>query len=191
MRDKKFLIINMILNILIIAMGIILFNNPAFGLLDPVYYFSIYFFTLTFLSLIAYFICRRRDNEENLILAVISVITGTYLFLSKGSMDSNYLAMSIIIFTTLFASYKGYAIYRYKDNDSYKWFLELVNTFVIVLIGFLTVINLFNEVSVQTLIFGFYFISLGTIDLLEILIYTFLKSTYFKTIYKKISKEEK
>lgn len=189
--NKKFFLLNSLLNIIIIVFGIILFKNPTFGLYNTTLYFAIYFFAIGMISLLVYFLCRTKENEENLVLAIISVITAGYLFICNNNCSSSYLALAVIIFVGLFVCYKGYRVFKYKDTNSYKWFLELINTLAIFIIGALTILNIYKEISVQTLIFGYFFVSVGFIDLLEILIYFFIKSPYFKEAFKKINTEEK
>ena len=70
------------------------------------------------------------------------------------------------------------------------WIVKFVTTFLIGVLGALTAYNLFNEVSVQTLLYGYYFITLGVIMTLENTIDLVVTDDKFDKAMKKVIAEE-
>lgn len=161
------LISQVVLSVLVIIMGIVIMIFKSFGLLDMVLYTSILFFIFSFFSVICYFIKRKEGDYEILLLALINIITATFMFALKSYDNEVVLGTGMVIFTVLMLANRCYKVFTLKSENSYMWTVKFICTFLIGFLGMLTCINLYKAVTVPTLMFGYYFISLGVILTIE------------------------
>ena len=96
----------------------------------------------------------------------------------------------MLIYTLLIIVNRGLIVYKYKTNDNYLWIIKFIITFLIAFLGILTIINLYNELSVQTLIIGYYFVTLGIMLITEPLFKLFISPKKFNEIVAKILEED-
>ena len=141
---------NLISNILIMVMGILIMIFKTFGLIDIILYISILFYILAFIKVITYFIRRKEDDYETLILALISTIIATFMFIYKSDSVSITLGLGLTIFSVLEIVNRGYRILVLKKEDNFMWTIKFITTFVIGVLGLLTSINFYHETTVQT-----------------------------------------
>ena len=161
------LIAKLVLSVIIILIGIITTIFKTFGLLDVVLYASILFYVFSFFSIIVYFIKRKEGDYEVLLMSLINIITATFMFVFKSDDYKMILGLGFTIYSIMIVCNRVYKIYTLKSENSFMWIVKFMATILIGFLGMLTSYNLFNEVSVQTLLYGYYFISLGIIMLFE------------------------
>lgn len=181
---------NLISNILIMVMGILIMIFKTFGLIDIILYISILFYILAFIKVITYFIRRKEDDYETLILALISTVIATFMFIYKSDSVSITLGLGLAIFSILEIVNRGYRILVLKKEDNFMWTIKFITTFVIGVLGLLTSINFYNETTVQTMMIAYYFITFGLILTIENFIEIFINDKKFKKILAKLIDED-
>lgn len=184
------LVSNLILSVIVIIIGIITTVFKSFGLADIVLYASILFYVFAFFSIIAYFVKRNKGDYETLLLSLINIITATVMFVLKGQDELMVLGLGMTLYTIMMLFNRMYKIICLKSENSFMWIVKFVTTFLIGVLGVLTAYNLFNEVSVQTLLYGYYFITLGVIMTLENTIDLVVTDDKFDKAMKKVIAEE-
>ena len=185
-KEKTKNIIEAALYFVLIIMGIIIMSFPAFGLIDPIFYLATLFYIYSFFIVIAYFTTREEKEYELLFNSLISIIVASFL-MSAGSTNIPFmLGTSILIYTLLIVVNRGYIVYKLKMKNNYLWIIKFIITFLVAFLGILTIINLYNELSVQTLIIGYYFVTLGIILITEPIFKIFISPATFNKIVKKI-----
>lgn len=184
------LVSNLILSVIVIIIGIITTVFKSFGLVDIVLYASILFYVFAFFSIIAYFVKRNKGDYETLLLSLINIITATVMFVLKGQDELMVLGLGMTLYTIMMLFNRMYKIICLKSENSFMWIVKFVTTFLIGVLGALTAYNLFNEVSVQTLLYGYYFITLGVIMTLENTIDLVVTDDKFDKAMKKVIAEE-
>lgn len=184
------LVSNLILSVIVIIIGIITTVFKSFGLVDIVLYASILFYVFAFFSIIAYFVKRTKGDYETLLLSLINIITATVMFVLKGQDELMVLGLGMTLYTIMMVFNRMYKIICLKNENSFMWIVKFVTTFLIGVLGALTAYNLFNEVSVQTLLYGYYFITLGVIMTLENTIDLVVTDDKFDKAMKKVIAEE-
>ena len=184
------LVSNLILSVIVIIIGIIRTVFKSFGLVDIVLYASILFYVFAFFSIIAYFVKRNKGDYETLLLSLINIITATVMFVLKGQDELMVLGLGMTLYTIMMVFNRMYKIICLKNENSFMWIVKFVTTFLIGVLGALTAYNLFNEVSVQTLLYGYYFITLGVIMTLENTIDLVVTDDKFDKAMKKVIAEE-
>ncbi len=178
-----------ILCIITILTGILLMSYPALGMLDPVFFISMIFYLLAFFSVTAYFIKRVKDDYELLLISFSNILIGTFMFLMQDIRASLVLGAGILFYTLLNLVIKGYYLYKFKKEKDYNWSVKLIESSIIILIGILTIFNLINEISVFTLMFGYYFITYGIINMIEPVFTYLIESGSLKELLKEIDKK--
>lgn len=189
-EDKKRNIIEIILYIILIIMGIIVMSFPAFGLINPIYYLGALFYIYAFFTVIAYFTSRKEEEYELLFNSLIDIIVASFLIAVPNENAPFMLGTAMLIYTLLVIVNRGFIVYKYKKNENYLWIIKFIITFLIAFLGILTIINLYNELSVQTLIIGYYFITLGVMLVIEPLFKLFISPQKFNKIVAKILEED-
>ncbi len=184
------LISQLILSILVLVIGIVVMIFKSFGLLDLNLYISILFYIYAFFSTIFYFVKRKEGDYELLILSLINIITATFMFVFKEDNTPMILGAAMTIYTVLLILNRGYKVLTLQRMNNFMWVIKFIITFLIAFLGMLTSFNLFNEVTVQTLMFGYYFVTLGFMLTAENLIEMFVTDGAFRKMLSKVLKEE-
>lgn len=184
------LISELILSILILLMGVVVMIFKSFGLIEIVLYGSVLFYIYAIFSTVLYFVGRKEDDYELLLLSLINIITATFMFVFKKDNPAMILGAGMTIFTILIIANRGVKVIQLRREDNYLWIVKFIVTFLIGFLGMLTTFNLFNNVTVQTMMFGFYFISLGFMLTIESIINIFITNDKFKKILSKIIEED-
>ena len=192
MKGKKdlTLITQLVLSILIFIGGVTIMIFKSFGLIDMVLYGSIIFFILAFSGVICYFIRRREGDYEILLFSLISILTATFLFIFKNDDAAMILGAGLTIFNILVIANRIYKIVTYKNQDNFMWSVKFIGTFLIGFLAILTCVNLYKEISVQTLMLGYYFTCLGVIMTIENLVELFVTKDKFDKFVSKVIENE-
>lgn len=192
MKGKKdlTLITQLVLSILIFIGGVTIMIFKSFGLIDMVLYGSIIFFILAFFGVICYFIRRREGDYEILLFSLISILTATFMFIFKNDDAAMILGAGLTIFNILVIANRIYKIITYKNQDNFMWSVKFIGTFLIGFLAILTCVNLYKEISVQTLMLGYYFICLGVIMTIENLVELFVTKDKFDKFVSKVIENE-
>lgn len=185
------LITQLALSIVILLIGGALMIFKTFGLNDIILYVSILFYMFSFFSVICYFIKRKDGDYEILLLSLINIIIATFMFVLKNDDSTMVLGLGMLVYTVLVLCNRGYKIYNLRNDNNFMWIIKFIATFLITLVGILTSINLFTNVTVETLMFGYYFISFGFILLIEDLIELFVTEDKFEKIISILLDENK
>ena len=192
MKGKKdlTLITQLVLSILIFIGGVTIMIFKSFGLIDMVLYGSIIFFILAFFGVICYFIRRRGGDYEILLFSLISILTATFMFIFKNEDAAMILGAGLTIFNILVIANRIYKIVTYKNQDNFMWSVKFIGTFLIGFLAILTCVNLYKEISVQTLMLGYYFTCLGVIMTIENLVELFVTKDKFDKFVSKVIENE-
>lgn len=183
------LISGLILGIIVLIMGVVVMVFKSFGLIDIVLYVSILFYIYALFSTIMYFVRRKEGDYELLLLSLINIIAATFMFVFKKDNPPMILGAGMSIYTILLVANRGCKIILLKNQNNYMWTVKFIVTFLIAFLGMLTTFNLFNEVTVQTMMYGFYFMSLGFMLTIENIIEIFITDATFRKILSKVLDE--
>lgn len=184
-KKNPLILIKGILYLTIVIIGMLLMSYPALGMIKPVYFVSMTFYAVSFFTILAYFIKRNKNNYELLLISLNNILIATFMFVFQSEISNIVLGTSMIVYTLFNISIKGLYSYRYKSENNYMWSTKLIELVLLVLIGLLTAINLYSEMSVITLMFGYYFITYGIINLMEPVYCYLIESGYFKELLNK------
>ena len=184
------LITPLILSVLLIILGILVMVFKSFGLASIVLYVATLFYIYAFFSILLYFVKRKEGDYELLLLSLINILVATFLFLFSDKDMPIILGAAMVIYTILVVANRGYKIIKLRREDNYMWVVKFIITFLIAFLGALTSANLYMEKTVQTMMFGYYFMSLGFLLTIENLIEIFITEDKYKRILAKLIVEE-
>ncbi len=166
--EKASFIAKIIFYAIYVIIGIILLKYPEIELLEPMRYSTPIFYVLGFLSIIIYFIHREEDNYEELFLGLINILAGSYiLFYSYYSNTSFILGNTILVYSIAVLLNKGWNCIRLSRANDIKMFPKFAVTILLTLLGTLVINNLYSNITMQTIILGYYFLCFGAISLME------------------------
>lgn len=185
--NKPLLWIDIVLYIIITIVGAVLLRYPELEVLKPTEYMVFVFFGIGFFSLIAYFSNRRNDDYEFLFLGLNSIIVASFIYISGETSTSKFVLGNAVLFFTLLNSVsKAIHIYKLNSRKNINLFPKLAVTIVQVLLGILVISNLYNGVTMQTLILGYYLVALGLISSFEPIIMLLLKNRKMKDYFENL-----
>ena len=183
-------LVNMIQYVLLIMLGTFMMVYPEIGVMNPIFYVSTVFYIFSFITCLFYFIGRRKGDYENILLSLINVIVASYLFLLQDKTNTDILGVAISVYTILVIFNKMYSAYRLKSTDNIMWGMKYLTSLLLAFLGMLTMFNLFNERSVVTLMFGYYFIVFGIINFMEYLVEALVEFRGIKVFLKYIEEAD-
>lgn len=184
------LITPLILSVLLVILGILVMVFKSFGLTSIVLYVATLFYIYAFFSILLYFVKRKEGDYELLLLSLINIVVATFLFLLSKQDMPIILGAAMVIYTILIVANRGYKIITLRRQDNFMWVIKFIITFLIAFLGVLTSANLYMEKTVQTMMFGYYFMSLGFLLTIENLIEIFITEDKYKRILAKLIVED-
>lgn len=166
--DRTFLLIDFMLYMLYIVCGYILLRYPEIEVLQPIRYVTPLFYLFGFFSLIAYFMNRRSEDYEFLFLGLINILTGSFILFFSYYTDTGFiLGNALLIYSITMVLNKGWHTIKLSRENNVNMFPKFAITILLTLLGILVTSNLYKEMTLQTLILGYYFISFGVLSLFE------------------------
>lgn len=188
---KKLLGVDAFLCLIITIIGYILLKNPQLEVLKPLAYSSAIFYMIAFFALIAYFVDRRKDDYEQLLFALNNIIVGTYLIISSTKPNSGQVLGDAVLFYSIFNFInKGYYATKLSKENNVDTFPKTAICIILLLLGILVINNLYNEITMQTLILGYYFLAFGVLSIVEPLVMYILRFPKIHNYFQNLMEEE-
>ncbi len=167
----------------VLVLGIVMVAL-SFGKVDNyVLFIMTFFYILSAILLLSYFLYRKDSNYEKLFLSLVSAIMTGILFYISDFKSLICLGTSLFIFITLVVIVKSIGIFGYHKNKGLKCEVKSIVTLFIALAGIMSGYILTNQFFFQLIIYGYFFIVFGLISLFEPIILILLD-------YKKITKKK-
>lgn len=172
---KKKQIVDLITSIVLIVVGSILLIFPLMKVLNVKYVFMAVLTIYGIMNLIQFVLTSKEKDYEGLFTMIVSIITLIILgFIDTNSNPIN-LALVLFIWIMLMSFVKLKKADYYHDRGKQIWILKMVLLFLFILIGLLSVINLYYEPSVQILVLGFFYFVHGLLELIDPLVNYLIK----------------
>ena len=167
-KNKKFKnILNIGVSIILIMLGIFLLVFPWFGESSPSKLLYLLFSIYGGIKIIEYILTRNEKDYEDLYTGIACVLAAASGF--KFAIYSTPMVLSITLasWVGIMAIIKLIKLDFYHDRENKMFFVNLVTFSLFLLLGLLTSINLYFELTVQTLMLGFFFVVNGILNLAE------------------------
>lgn len=166
--EKTILAVDILFYLAYALCGCILIIFPQIEVFGPIKYTSSIFYFLGLFSLVAYFINRRKNNYEFLLLGLSNILVGTFIYVYSYYDNTGFiLGNAILIYSLANVLNKGWHSYNLSKRNDINMFPKLGITILLSLLGFLVITNLYKSMTMQTLILGYYFLVFGIISLIE------------------------
>ena len=134
--------------------------------------------------------------------SLISIVTGTFLFLLDNGSATAVLGTGYFIFSLLTILNRTYFTIELKKDNNELWLLRAISIILLAFLSILTIQNFYRFISqVQTVMIGYYFISYGLVSFAEMLLFGSINPKAFKKFVDgdyssmrsldKVSREEK
>lgn len=166
--ESSMIAIDIMLYCVYIAIGFIVLRIPEIGVLHPIDYAAPLFYMFAFFGLLAYFINRRKDDYEFLVLGLINIVAGSYVIINSFYPSASFIIGStILLYSIANVLNKGYHTKLLIEKKSINFLPKLSICILLALLGFLVVFTLYDNADVQTMILGYYFVAFGLLNLIE------------------------
>lgn len=173
-KDKNRIAVDTMFYFMFIFVGELLVWYPNFLVVSSLNEYVIrVFYMLGALSLIAYFLSRRKNDYEYLFLSLINVVIGAYIIFGKCSNRFNIFEKCILLYTVLLIVNKFYHSYILGKDKNIEILPKIGITFVLIILVVLMFVNSYNYNHI--LFIGYYFIVIGVLSLLELGMHLLIK----------------
>lgn len=122
---------------------------------------------------------RKEGDYELLLLTITNIIVALFLFLCKDKNTQVILGTAVLAFYLQALGVRVNRLIYYKKKDDTLFYSKITTTVLLTVLTVLVSYNLYTETTVQTMLFGYYFIVYGIIWLLDSLLSYFVKTEKF------------
>ncbi len=141
--------------------------SPSLGMDDVNYLFFIVMLFYGLVSYTLYMFIRRKDDYEYLFIALASVIAGTAGVIFHDESSTLVLSLSLVAWISMVAIIKLIKMDYYHDRNDILWFIRTITFVLFLIIGTLTCVNLYYNIKIQSLMLGFFLISVSILELFD------------------------
>lgn len=164
---KKKQIVDFSIAICLIIAGSLLLTFPILKIANVKYVFMgvLTFYGVT--NLFQFILTNKEKDYEGLLTMIASIITLILLgYLNVEDFPFN-LALTLFVWILLMSLIKLKKCDYYHDRKKNIWVLKIITLLLFILVGLLSVINLYFESSVQIIILGFFYYTHGVLELVD------------------------
>lgn len=162
--------INLIISGIILLLGFILMLLSPATDYAPITMLYLTFIVYSLLKLLEYFLTKPKDDNEELYTAIVCAIASLSGFKFINYNPQMVLALTLAGWISAMSIIKLIKIDYLHDRKDKLMYINLGTFFLFLLLGLLTSINLYFSENVQFLMLGFFFITVGLLDIAEDLI---------------------
>ncbi len=161
------ILVDLIFYVLVSILGYLLLDYENFNIVNNYMLLPSIFYIIAALSILAYYVIKRKDDYDYLIYSLINVICGTYI------LSPNYYHNTFIIGDALLIYAAGIVVCKFLSarklwrEKNTNFIFKLSNSFVILFISIIAVYTLYSKEDVSNMIIGYYLIGFGLLNLLE------------------------
>ncbi len=170
-----------VLSVFLIILGIFNLVFPYIGMEDLLFYTSMVFLLYAVFTFVCYMWARKEGDYELLLLTITNIIVGVFLYLCRDGNIQVVLGTSVLAFSLQAIGVRLNQIMLLKKKKDNTFYAKLTTTILLTILTLLVVLNLYTGTTVQTMLFGYYFIVYGIIWFLD-------TGLYFATSTKKFDK---
>ena len=164
---KRKQIIDFITSVILIVTGSIILTFPFFREINVKYIFIAVLAFYGIINLIEFILTSKEKDFEGLLTMIASIIS--LVLLGFLEVENNMLNLPLTLFSWLVLM----SLIKLKKCDGYResyrtiWIFRIVTLILFILVGLLTVINLYYSAETQLLVLGFYYFIHGVLELVD------------------------
>lgn len=164
---KRKIIVDFITAVSLIIVGSLVLTFPLLKIINVKYIFIGVLAFYGIMNLIQFILTSKDKDYEGMLTMIASIIT--LLLLGFLEVDNNpmNLALTLFVWIVLMSLIKLKKCDYYHDRHRPIWIFRIVTLILFILIGLLSVINLYYEAQVQILVLGFFYFIHGVLELVD------------------------
>ena len=166
--------VDLIIALILLLIGIVLVLLPIYVVPNMSIIVRILFLSYAIINLVQYILTRKSKDYEGLHTCIVSVICLIATFIFDVTATAKTLAMTLMLWTTLFSLVKLKKVDYYHDKKDRMWKLRLFTLILFVLTGVAAAISLTYLSSVQTIVIGFFMIIHAILELFDPIVKTLI-----------------
>lgn len=158
-----------VLAILLIIIGVVIIALPVLDFVNLKATLFASFGLIALFNLVSFIITYKDKDLESLLTFIVSSLI---LFL-VGYLDLTKfvnVAMILMIWVAFISLVRLKKADYYNDRKNKAWIIQMVSIAIFILTGLLTAVNLSYSSTIQTLLFGYFFLINGILELVDPLI---------------------
>ena len=158
-----------VLAILLIILGVVIISLPVLDFVNLKVTLFVSFGLIAIFNLVSFIITYKDKDVESLLTFIVSALI---LFL-VGYLDLKKfvnVAMILMIWVAFISLVRLKKADYYNDRKNKAWIIQMVSIAIFILTGLLTAVNLSYSSTIQTLLFGYFFLINGILELVDPLI---------------------
>lgn len=158
-----------VLAILLIIIGVVIIALPVLDFVNLKVTLFSSFGLIALFNLISFIITYKDKDLESLLTFIVS---GLILFLVVYLDLTKFVnvAMILMIWVAFISLVRLKKADYYNDRKNKAWIIQMVSIAIFILTGLLTAVNLSYSSTIQTLLFGYFFLINGILELVDPLI---------------------
>lgn len=158
-----------VLAILLIIIGVSIISLPVLDLVNLRSTLYVAFGLIALFNLVSFIITYKDKDVESLLTFLVST---AIIILVKILNLKEFFNVSMILFiwVAFISLVRLKKADYYNDRKNKAWIIQMVSIAIFVLTGLLTAINMSYSSKVQTLLFGYFFLINGILELVDPLI---------------------
>lgn len=188
MKNKRLFSLLASLAVLLIGVILLMFPDLAFDNVNTLFYTVMYIYAMVVFC--EYLLTKEPEDYEKLFTALACTLAGTSGIIFNLERTPMVLSLTLISWVSIMSVIKLIKVDYLMDRHNKMWNVKIVLFGAFILIGILTSINLYYEITTQTLILGFFFFINGLLEVSYPLIEGFYDK-YMKLMKKESNKKEK
>lgn len=179
--DKSIYAIDIMLYVIMGVVGYMLLEFSSIANLDIEQYIVGTFFIFGFISLLAYFLNRRKGDYEFLLFGLINILVACFIKFNSSNGDLNYIVASSLLFYSLaYFLNKVVHVWKLFKNKSLNSIPKISVSLLVVILTLFTMVSVYTKFDAAIMIYGYYFIGFALLSLIEVLLILLFNGKTFR-----------
>lgn len=158
-----------VLAILLIILGVVIISLPILDFVNLKVTLLVSFGLIALFNLVSFIITYKDKDVESLLTFIVSTLI-LFLVIYLDLKQFVNVAMILMIWVAFISLVRLKKADYYNDRKNKAWIIQMVSIAIFVLTGLLTAVNLSYSSTIQTLLFGYFFLINGILELVDPLI---------------------
>lgn len=179
--DKTIYAIDIMLYAIMGIIGYMLLQFSGMPNLDVEQYIIGIFFIFGFISLLAYFLNRRKGDYEFLFFGAINILVAVFIKLNAVHNDLNYIvSVSLLFYSLAYFLNKIIHVCKLVKEKNLNSIPKISISLLVVVLTLVTMVTVYTKFDVAIMIYGYYFIGFSLLSLIEVLLILLFNGKTFR-----------
>lgn len=157
------------LAILLIIIGLTIISFPILDIINLKFTLYFAFGSIALFNLVSYIITHKDQDIESILTFSASVLI-IILIALLGLKENVNIAVILLLWVAFISFIRLKKADYYDDRKNKAWIIQMVSLAIFIITGILTSINLNHSTEIKELLFGYFFLINGILELIDPLI---------------------